>query len=80
MGTVVLLIVEKEPNITIKSTDDGGILFEFFLWVQFKQAAHFDIRMKINLKAEHNMMSMMVGSKLQDGEDAIADQIAEAFN
>lgn len=81
MGTAGLRIIEKEPNKTIKITGDGGIPFEFFLWVQLKQVAPYDTRLKITLKAELNMMmSMMVGSKLQDGVDAMAEQIAKAFS
>lgn len=81
LGTAGLRIIEKEPNKTIKITGDGGIPFEFFLWVQLKQVAPYDTRLKITLKAELNMMmSMMVGSKLQDGVDAMAEQIAKAFS
>lgn len=81
LGTTGLRIIEKEPNKTIKITGDGGIPFEFFLWIQLKQVNPNDTRMKITLKAELNMMmSMMVGSKLQEGVDAMAEQIAKAFN
>jgi carbon monoxide dehydrogenase subunit G len=81
MGTVGLMIIEKEPSKTIKIAGDGGIPFEFYIWVQLKQVAPYDTRMKITLKAELNMMmSMMVGSKLQEGVDAMAEQIAKAFN
>lgn len=76
-----LRIVDREPHKTIKITGDGQIPFEFFLWIQLKQVAPYDTRMKITLKANLNfMMKMMLGSKLKQGIDAIADQIATAFN
>lgn len=76
-----LRIVDREPYKTIKITGDGQIPFEFFLWIQLKQVAPYDTRMKITLKANLNfMMKMMLGSKLKQGIDAIADQIATAFN
>ena len=55
--------------------------FEFFVWIQLKQAGPYDTRLKITLKANLNMMmKMMIGSKLQAGVDGLADQIAMAFN
>ena len=60
-----LRIVDREPHKTIKITGDGQIPFEFFLWIQLKQVAPYDTRMKITLKANLNfMMKMMLGSKL----------------
>jgi len=76
-----LRIVDREPHKTIKITGDGQIPFEFFLWIQLNQVAPYDTRMKITLKANLNfMMKMMLGSKLKQGIDATADQIATAFN
>jgi hypothetical protein len=76
-----LRIIEREPFKTLKVTGDGKIPFEFFVWIQLKQVAPYDTRMKITLKADLNfMMKTMLGSKLQQGVDAIADQIAAAFN
>jgi len=78
---VGLKIVEREPFKTIKITGDGKIPFEFFVWIQLKQLEPNDTRMKITLKADLNfMMKMMVGSKLKQGIDALADQIAVAFS
>jgi len=81
MGNAGLRIIEREPSKTIKITGDGGIPFEFFFWIQLKQVAPYDTRMKLTLKADLNMMmKMMVGSKLQEGIDTMAEQIAKAFN
>ncbi len=76
-----LQIVEKEPNKTIKFTGNDKIPFEFFVWIQLKQVAPYDTRLKITLKANLNMMmKMVIGSKLQAGVDGLADQIAMVFN
>jgi len=59
---------------------DGAPL-DFNLWIQLKQVAPYDTRMKITVKAELNMMmKMLLKDKLQKGIDAMADQIAMAFN
>lgn len=74
-------IINREPYKTIKFTGNEVIPFEFYVWIQLKQIAPNDTRMKITLKAKLNMMmKMMVGSKLQKGVDTMADQIASAFN
>lgn len=74
-------IVEKEPNKTIKFTGNEKVPFEFYVWIQLKQVAPYDTRMKITVKAKLNMMmKMLVGSKLKSGIDSLADQIATAFS
>lgn len=76
-----LRIIEKEPNKTIKFTGNEKIPFEFYVWIQLKQVAPYDTRMKITVKAKLNMMmKMLVGSKLKTGIDSLADQIATAFS
>jgi carbon monoxide dehydrogenase subunit G len=76
-----LQIIEKDPFKMIKFTGNDKIPFEFYVWVQLKLVAPYDTRMKITLKAKLNMMmNMIIGSKLQQGIDGLADQIATAFN
>lgn len=76
-----LRIVERRPNEMIKVTGDEGSPMEFALWMQLKEVASADTRMRLVLHAKLNMMmKMMIGKKLQSGIDQIADQIAEAFN
>lgn len=76
-----LKMIEKEPNKTIKLAGNERIPFEFNIWIQLKMVAPYDTRMKITLKANLNMMmKMMIGSKLQQGVDSIAEQLAAAFN
>jgi carbon monoxide dehydrogenase subunit G len=80
-GPVGLRIVDREKNKTIKITGDDNLPMQFFLWIQLKEVAPYDTRMKITLKAELNMMMrMMLGKKLEEGVNAMADGIAAAFN
>jgi carbon monoxide dehydrogenase subunit G len=81
LGQTGLKITEKEPFKTVKITGDGKLPFEFFLWVQLKEAAPYDTRMKLTLKADLNvMLKMMLNKQLEEGINAMADQIAAAFN
>lgn len=76
-----LRIIDREPHKTIKYTGNENVPFEFFVWIQLKQVAPYDTRMKITVKAKLNMMmNMMVGSKLKKGIDSVAEQIAQALN
>lgn len=81
IGQTGLKIIEKEPFKTVKITGDGKLPFEFFLWVQLVEAAPYDTRMKLTLKADLNvMLKMMLQKQLAEGIDAMAEQLAKAFN
>ncbi len=76
-----LRMVEKIPGqlIKLEATDASPIGFTF--WLQLKESAPYDTRMRLVLHAEMNMMiKMMVGAKLRDGIDQMAEQIARTFN
>lgn len=76
-----LKIVEREEFKTIKIGGNETIPMDFFLWIQLKQVAPYDTRMRITIKAELNMMmKMMLGKKLEEGVNTLADGIANAFN
>lgn len=77
-----LKLEELVPNSTIKMVgNDGCAPFPFTFWIQIKQVETLDSRMRIVLDVELNMMmKMMIGNKLQEAIDKIADQIAHAFN
>lgn len=76
--------------------DDSATPFPFTMWFQIKDASQgathsaadaaqakieADTRMRIVLDVELNtMMKMMIGGKIQQAIDGIADQIAHAFN
>lgn len=79
---VSLAITERDENRLVKiGAGPGGTPFPFTFWVQLKEESPTDTRMRIVLDAELNMMmKMMIGSKLQEAVDKIAEQIANGFN
>lgn len=81
LGPLGIRIVDRDEFKTIKFTGDEKSPMKFFMWIQLKEVAPYDTRMKITVKADLNMMMrMMVGSKLKEGIDTLADGIAAAFN
>lgn len=80
--TVKLRMAEKEEPKLIKIVgDDGGVPMDFAFWLQLKEVAPDDTRMRLVLHIELNMMMrMMVGSKLQEAVDKIAEAVAQSFN
>lgn len=78
---VRLKMVEREPNKTIKIQGDDGTPIDFTFWLQLKEVAPYDTRMRIVVHAELNMMMrMMIGKKLQGAVDQMAEAIAAALN
>lgn len=74
-------IIEREPYKTVKFTGNLAFPSEFFLWIQLKEVAAYDTRMRIVLHAKLNMvMKMLLKGKIQNGIDQMAEQIANAFN
>lgn len=79
--SVRLYMEEKVPYEYVKISGDDRSPLEFTFWVQLKQVDEYDTRMRLVLHAKLNMvMKMMIGSKLQDGLNQIASQMAKAFN
>lgn len=80
--TIGLKMDELTPYSTIRVVgDDNGSPFPFTFWVQLKESAPYDTRMRIVLDVELNMMmKMMIGGKLQHAVDSIAEQIATGLN
>lgn len=79
--SVRLRMVDKEPGNYVKISGDEHSPLDFTMWVQMKQVAEYDTRMRMVLHIKLNMvMKMMIGSKLQDGLDQMAEQMARAFN
>ena len=77
---VRLRMVEREPNKTIKIQGDEGSPIDFTFWLQLKEVAPYDTRMRIVVHAELNMMMrMMIGKKLQGAVDQMAEAIAMAM-
>jgi len=79
--TMGLRMTEKVPGELIKLEATDASPVGFTLWVQLKEAAPYDTRLRLVLHAEMNMMiKMMIGSKLQGGIDQLAEQISRGFN
>ena len=79
LGRVGFRIIEREPFKTIKFESESTPV-HINVWIQLKQVAENDTRMKLTLKAElPAMIKMMVGSKLQDGVNAVAEVLAKAL-
>lgn len=79
--TLRLRMVEREPFKTIKIQGDEGTPVDFTFWLQLKEVAPYDTRMRIVVHAELNMMMrMMIGKKLQEAVDKMAEAVAMAMN
>ena len=61
--------------------DEGGVPIDFTFWIQLQSVSEADTRMRLVLHVELNMMmKMMIGGKLQEAIDKIAEGIATAMN
>lgn len=80
IGTVVIRIIDKEvPKMLKFGADNFPINFNF--WIQLCGVSENDTRMKLTLKADIPLMlKPMIGNKLDDGIERIADTIASAIN
>ncbi len=80
MGKVEFKIIEKEEFKTIKFGVEN-IPVEVNLWIQLAEVSENETRMKMTIKADIPMMlKPMIGNKLEDGIEKIADAIATALN
>jgi carbon monoxide dehydrogenase subunit G len=76
-----LQIVEREPFKTIKYTGCGAVPFEFFAWLQLKELAPDDTRMRMVVRAKMNFVTkMMFKGKIKNGLDGLVAHLAEALN
>lgn len=79
--TLSLRMVEKTPHNLIKIASGDGSPIEFIFWIQLKEAAPYDTRMRMVLHVNLNMMmKMFIGKKIQGALDSIASQVAAGFN
>lgn len=70
-------IVEKEEYKTIKFGVEN-LPMDANLWIQLKQVAELDTRIKLTIKAEIPMMfRMMLEKKLQQGLDQAVDMLCQ---
>ena len=77
VGSVMFQIVEREPNKTIKfSTTNSPIPVQ--MWIQLKQVAENDTKMKMTVRAELNpFIKPMVSKPLQDAVNKISEIVAQ---
>ena len=76
VGKITFQIVEREPNKTIKFATTNSPL-PLFLWIQLKQVAELDTRIRLTARAELNpFIKPMVEKPLQEAVNRIADVLA----
>ncbi|MBQ7382576.1 MAG: SRPBCC family protein [Paludibacteraceae bacterium] len=74
---ITIAIVDRIENDTVKFGAEG-IPMDANFWIQLKELAPNDTRIKLTIKADIPMMfKMMIGKKLQDGLDQAADMLAQ---
>ncbi len=74
---VGIRIVEREPYSTIKFSGEN-IPIDVNFWIQLKQVAENDTRIKLTLRADLPMMlKMMLDSKLKAGIEQAAEYLAK---
>ena len=74
---ISIVIVDRIENDTIKFGAEG-IPMDANFWIQLKELAPNDTRIKLTIKADIPMMfRLMLNKKLQDGLDQAADMLAQ---
>jgi hypothetical protein len=80
IGRVTFRIVEREPYKIIKFGADN-LPVELNFWIQLVGVSEIDTRMKLTIKADIPMiLKPMIGNKLSNGIEQIADMLTEALN
>ncbi|MBO4531106.1 MAG: SRPBCC family protein [Paludibacteraceae bacterium] len=76
MGNMGIKIIDREPNKTIKFTSDQSMIgFDF--WIQLKQLAENDTRIKLTIKADLNfIIKSMVEPMIQPILNKLANALA----
>lgn len=76
VGKITFQIVEREPNKLVKFTTTNSPI-PLFLWIQLKQVAEMDTRMKLTVRADLNpFIKPMVAKPLQEAIDRISTALA----
>lgn len=76
VGKVEISIIEREEFKTIKFGSTQSPM-AFNLWIQLVEVSNTDTKMRVTLKADIPfLLKPMVGSKLKDGINRIADALA----
>jgi carbon monoxide dehydrogenase subunit G len=76
VGSVMFRIIEREPNKTIKfSTTNSPI--PLLMWIQLKQVAEKDTKLKMTVRADLNpFLKPMVSKPLQEAINKISEIVA----
>ncbi len=75
VGKIGLRIVERQELKSLKISNDAGPI-DFTIWIQILPVDNFYSKLRLTIHTELNMMmKMMVGKKLKEG----INQIAEGF-
>lgn len=77
LGKFKLDIIEKEENKLIKITSEPGqSQYNFNLWIQFREMAHDDTRIRITIEPLINQFLMsMVKSPLKEFADSLIEEM-----
>lgn len=76
VGRVTFVVVDREPNKTIKFKSEQ-LPFDVNVWIQLVSKADNDTRVKITVRANLNpFIKPMVNKPIKDGVDKIAEVIA----
>lgn len=79
-GRVGFRIIEREAFKTIKLESENSPI-HINVWIQLKQVAENDTKMKLTLSAElPAMIKMMLDGKLKSGINSVADVLAKALS
>ena len=80
-GEITMKIVNKEPYKTIKfNGETTNQPVNFFFWVQLKEVAPGDTKIKLTLDANLPMMVQMMAKKpLQDGLNSLVERLDDIF-
>jgi hypothetical protein len=77
VGTVQFNIIEREPNKTIKFQATRSPV-PLTVWIQLKQVAEHDTKMKITLRADvSSFIKPMISKPLQEAVNKISEVIAQ---
>jgi carbon monoxide dehydrogenase subunit G len=76
IGETGMKIIEKEPNKLIKITGEESGKIDFNFWIQLKQIAENDTRIRLTIQAHINPMFQIVVKKpLQNFLDTLVEHI-----
>ena len=79
--TASMRIIDREEPKLVKIVSGESTPMDFTFWFQLHEVDPTDTRMRMVLHVELNMMMrMMIGGKIQEAMDKMAEQIAAALN